>query len=194
MDGREGAGWWQCTTNHGSSITASITITILDSYTFAWKRLTITLQQNMEHAYSRIIIASQLMLKVQMHFAFEVDNFHTVDCAVIYYLPGVIIQVYPRPCPGPCNHATAAELCVCRPPDAARPRILVTNLAVRPDPASGHYTRPHQPPARHWHLQVLDKFTFNSRVGTPCVFKSVAGMKHFCSYIYWISVVDYLSM
>ena len=54
-----------------------------------------------------------------MHFAFEVDNFHTVDCAVIYYLPGVIIQVYPRPCPGPCNHATAAELCVCRPPDAA---------------------------------------------------------------------------
>ena len=93
MDGREGAGWWQCTTNHGSSITASITITILDSYTFAWKRLTITfIQQNMEHAYSQIIIASLLMLKVQMHFAFEVDNFHTVDCAVIYYLPSVIIS------------------------------------------------------------------------------------------------------
>ena len=27
-----------------------------------------------------------------MHFAFAVDNFHTVDCAVIYNLPSVIIQ------------------------------------------------------------------------------------------------------
>ena len=108
---------------HGSSITASITtITILDSYTFTWKRLIITLQQNMEHAScSQIIVASLLMLKVQMHFAFAVDNFHTVDCAVIHNLPSVIIQftrgrvpvrviTLPRP--------------LCRPPDAARPRIL----------------------------------------------------------------------
>ena len=78
---------------HGSSITASITITIIDSYTFTWNRLIITLQQNMEHAScSQIIVASLLMLKVQMHFAFAVDNFHTVDCAVIYNLPSVIIQ------------------------------------------------------------------------------------------------------
>lgn len=48
MDGRKGAGWWQCTANHGSSVTASITITILESYTFT--SLIITLKHNMEHA------------------------------------------------------------------------------------------------------------------------------------------------
>ena len=52
----------------------------------------VTTEHGTCHACIQIIVSSLLLLKVQMHFAFAVDNFHTVDCAVIYYLPSVIIQ------------------------------------------------------------------------------------------------------
>ena len=141
---------------HGSSITASITtITILESCTFLWKSLIITLQQNMEHAM-HAVVASLLMLKVltQTHFAFAVDNFHTVDCAVIYNLPSVIIQftrgrvpvrviTLPRQ-----SSVSAAHL---TPPGLASSAVL---LAVRDRPCLWSLHPPSPPPARHWHLQV----------------------------------------
>ena len=167
MDGRKGAAWRQCTANHGSSITASITtITIVESYTFTWKSLIITLQQNMEHAM-HAVVASLLMLKVLTHFAFAVDNFHTVDCAVIYNLPSVIIQVtrgrvpvrvitLPRQ-----SSVSGAHL---TPPGLASSAVL---LAVRDRPCLWSLHPPSPPPARHWHLQVTyyNTFTFNSQAG-----------------------------
>ena len=106
------------------------------------------------HACSQIIVASLLMLKVQMHFAFAVDNFHTVDCAVIYNLPSVIIQftrgrvpvrviTLPRQ-----SSVSAAHL---TPPGLASSAVL---LAVRDRPCLWSLHPPSPPPARHQHLQV----------------------------------------
>ena len=192
MDGWEEGCWVVAV--HGSSVTASITITILDSYTFTWKRLIITLQQILEHAScSQIIVASLLMLKVQMHFAFEVDNFHTVDCAVIYNLPSVIIQftrgrvpvrviTLPRQ-----SSVSAAHL---TPPGLASSAVL---LAVCDRPCLWSLHPPSPPPARHWHLQVTyyNTFTFNSQAGLDNVRFQIDGgheTNNFQHQIkYWIS-------
>ena len=118
------------------------------------------------HACIQIIVSSLLLLKVQMHFAFAVDNFHTVDCAVIYNLPSVIIQftrgrvpvrviTLPRQ-----SSVSAAHL---TPPGLASSAVL---LAVRDRPCLWSLHPPWPPPGGICRSHnMYNTFTFNSQAG-----------------------------
>ena len=130
----------------------------------------------MEHAScSQIIVASLLMLKVQMHFAFAVDNFHTVDCAVIYNLPSVIIQFTRGRVPvrvitlARQSSVSAAHL---TPPGLASSAVL---LAVRDRSCLWSLHQPDTSICRS-HNIILSHSTVKLD-WTTCVFKLMADMK-----------------
>ena len=130
---------------------------------------------NPEYKAMHLYFQSEII--IVMNDVLEVDNFHMVDCAVIYNLPSVIIQftrgrvlvcviTLPRQ-----SSVSAAHLT----PPASHPRWL--SLQWGTDPASGHYTYPYYHQPNTGVCRLHNTFTFNIQQSSWLGGLVMAGMK-----------------